>query len=137
MLHLGNAFGSDGAEVRVKARVLQILLPTASTAHEALVEVAGNRVILTERRRPFHNLADFHRFGIEPATETMLVVKSGYLSPELAVVAKTPLMALTEGAVNQALPSLPNHHRPVPSWPFQRDFDWVPQFHLSGRAAIR
>lgn len=42
-------------------------------------------------------ISDFTRLGFDLKTVRLLVVKSGYLSPELAPIANPNLMALTEG----------------------------------------
>ncbi|WP_068118849.1 M81 family metallopeptidase [Tropicimonas marinistellae] len=132
-LVIGNGYGSDGPTVAATVRVLKVLGPDGK--REVLVDTDGLRLILTEHRRPFHNLEDFRKFGIEPANERLIVVKSGYLSPELAPLASPALMALTDGAVNQHIPALANVKRPHPSYPFQTDFDWAPAPRLSARAA--
>jgi microcystin degradation protein MlrC len=53
----------------------------------------------------------------------------------LAPIANPARMALTDGAVNQDIEALTNQHRPVPSYPFQRVFDWKPVTSLSRRAS--
>ena len=45
-----------------------------------VVAAAGITLVLAARRRPYHDLADFARLGLDPAVR-LLVVKSGYLSP--------------------------------------------------------
>ncbi|WP_116135033.1 M81 family metallopeptidase [Tropicimonas sp. IMCC34043] len=132
-LTIGGSLGSPCPRVSGAATVLQIL--GDGRLLEVLVDFEGLRVILTARRRPFHDLADFRRFGIEPATERLIVVKSGYLSPDLAPLAAPALMALTDGAVNQDMAALSNRHRPAPSYPFQQDFGWSPLPRLSARAS--
>jgi len=44
-------------------------------------------------------LRDFARLGLDPASARLVVVKSGYLSPELAPIANPAIMALSPGAV--------------------------------------
>ena len=63
--------------------------------------------------------------GLDPAKVKLLVVKSGYLSPELAPLATPNLMALTDGAINQDVEGLPNRRRP-PTYPFDKSFQWRP-----------
>ncbi len=134
-LTIGGALGSDCKVVSTEAVLLSKLGREQDHNREVLTRIAGNLVILTERRRPFHQLEDFRRFAIEPSTARFLIVKSGYLSPELAPIANPARMALTDGAVNQDIEALTNQHRPVPSYPFQRTFDWNPVTSLSRRAS--
>ncbi|MFB2595085.1 M81 family metallopeptidase [Paracoccus sp. p4-l81] len=78
------------------------------------------RLVLCAGRRPFHDLADFAALGLEVAGADLLVVKSGYLSPDLHALPRRAVMALTDGAVCQNLTALDNHHRPRPMWPFDQ-----------------
>lgn len=133
-IRLNGSLGSDCPIVEADVEVKQVLGSTMDGDLEVLVAIAGNLLILTQKRRPFHNLEDFRKFGIEPQDQHLLVVKSGYLSPDLAPLANPALMALTDGAVNQDVPALANKHRPKPTYPFQTDFDWQPTVHFSKRA---
>lgn len=93
----------------------------------------GITLVLAARRRPYHNIADFTRLGLDPAAARLLVVKSGYLSPELAPLANPNLMALTQGVVNQDIPRLGNLHRPDGTVPFDPDPDFTAEARLSAR----
>jgi microcystin degradation protein MlrC len=131
---IGGAFGSACPRVDVEAIVLAKQGCASCSDREVLVEIAGNLVILTERRRPFHRLEDFRKYGVNPEQAKFLVVKSGYLSPDLARIANPARMALTEGAVNQDILSLANLLRQRPSFPFQKPAKWQPCPRLSERA---
>jgi microcystin degradation protein MlrC len=98
-----------------------------------VVTIGGITVVLAARRRPYHNIADFTQLGLDPAAVRLLVVKSGYLSPELAPIANPNLMALTQGVVNQDIEGLVSNRRARPSFPFDRDFDYHPQARFSAR----
>ncbi|MCX2722876.1 M81 family metallopeptidase [Roseibium salinum] len=132
-ISIGGAFGSDCP--RLTANVTVKRSAGSEGSREVLVEIGGNLLVLTERRRPFHKLDDFRRFGIEPGNVRYLIVKSGYLSPELSPLANPARMALTDGAVNQDIRALTNLHRPTPSYPFQSRFDWEPLARVSARAS--
>ncbi|TYC65871.1 hypothetical protein FMN63_26305 [Stappia sp. BW2] len=64
---------------------------------DVLIEVADNKTVLTKHRRPILYFDNFRRFEIEPWTVSCLIVKSGYLSPELGPIAKPARTALTDG----------------------------------------
>jgi microcystin degradation protein MlrC len=117
-LTIGGSLDPSSRSITAPARILH-LADGPPPDRQALVEIAGIRVALTARRRPFHSFADFAALGLDPRHERLLVVKSGYLSPDLSAIAAQDLMVLSHGVVNQNIPTLPNHHRP-PSWP------WVP-----------
>ncbi|MET8473126.1 M81 family metallopeptidase [Streptomyces sp. NPDC006422] len=92
----------------------------------AAVRVGGLTVILVERRKPFHTLADFMGpadggLGIDPRTYDVVVVKIGYLEPELHDMAADWLLALTPGGVDQDLLRLGHHRVERPLYPFDED----------------
>jgi microcystin degradation protein MlrC len=98
-----------------------------------VVQIGALTLVLAARRRPYHNLADFTALGLDPAAARLLVVKSGYLSPDLAPLAAPNLMALTEGVVNQDIPRLTNHHRATGTLPFEARADFTPTPTASAR----
>jgi microcystin degradation protein MlrC len=100
---------------------------------QAVVRISGITLVLAARRRPYHNIADFTRLGLDPKSVRLLVVKSGYLSPELAPIANPNLMALTDGVVNQDIGQLGNQHRKSPCYPFQKDFSYQAKAAFSAR----
>lgn len=121
--------------VETEAEVLRLDDAVDPADRQALVRIGGIRVVLTARRRPFHNIADFTRLGVHPAEVAILVVKSGYLSPELAPIANPNLMALSPGVVDQDVEHLPRHRTTRPTFPFDRDFAWAPRPVWSARSA--
>lgn len=72
----------------------------------AVLRVGGVQIIITSRRKPYHYIADFTSLGIDPMAHKLIVVKIGYLVPELRQIAQFALLALTPGAVNQDIPAL-------------------------------
>lgn len=132
-LRIGGALDPASPFANVSATVIRLDDPADAGDRQAVVTVGGLTVILAARRRPYHNIADFTRHGIDPRSVRLLVVKSGYLSPELAPIARPNLMALTDGVINQDIERLPNNRRLRPSYPFDADFDYVPQPQASAR----
>ncbi|WP_281930582.1 M81 family metallopeptidase [Roseibium album] len=136
-LDIGGSFGSDCPRLTISAVVGKKVGTKPGRNREVLIHVSENSVILTERRRPFHNIVDLTRFGIDPALTRYLIVKSGYLSPELAPLANPARMALTDGAVNQDISALKNEKRINPTYPFQTNFDWHPKSLFSRRLIVK
>lgn len=132
-LRIGGALDPASPSAEVSATVVRLDDPAGAEARQAVVTVGGITVILAARRRPYHDIADFTRHGIDPTSVRLLVVKSGYLSPELAPIAQPNLMALTDGVINQDIERLPNERRRRPSYPFDRAFDYVPEPQSSAR----
>jgi len=73
----------------------------------AVVRAGGVHIILTSRRKPYHVISEFAKLGLRPADHKLTVVKIGYLEPELRAAARHAFLALTPGAVNQDIASLP------------------------------
>jgi microcystin degradation protein MlrC len=94
--------------------------------HIAVVDVQGITVILTERRTPFHRIQDFTDLGIDPYQAKIIVVKIGYLEPELRKLAAKALLALSPGAVDQTMDSARYHKLTRPLYPFDDHFQWSP-----------
>jgi microcystin degradation protein MlrC len=89
----------------------------------AVLRAGGVQIIVTSRRKPYHHVSDFTDLGIDPAAQQLVVVKIGYLEPELRSFARHALLALTPGAVNQDIPSLPYRRVQRPIFPLDPEFD--------------
>ncbi len=102
--------------------------PAAET--EVVVRVGSVRAIITKSRKPYHFEADFTRLGLDPRGSDILVVKIGYLVPELYDIRGDWLMALTPGGVDQDLHRLPYGRINRPMFPLDPD---MPDPDLSAR----
>lgn len=132
-LRIGGSLDPASIPAEVTATVLQLDDSGAAAERQAVVSAGGIQIVLAARRRPYHNIEDFRRLGLDPKTVRLLVVKSGYLSPELAPIANPNLMALTDGVVNQDIANLASLRRARPVFPFDRDFTHSPTAALSAR----
>jgi len=70
---------------------------------EVVVKVGSINVIVTKKRKPYHHLSDFTNIGLDPRQTDIVVVKIGYLVPELYDIRGDWVMALTPGGVDQDL----------------------------------
>jgi microcystin degradation protein MlrC len=134
-LSIGGTLDSSSTPARVAAEVRYLLLTDDPVLREAVLRIGGIDLVVTARRRPFHNISDFTKLKLRPKAAKIVVVKSGYLSPELAPIANPSLMALTPGVVDQYVERLPRLRKRHPTFPFDQEFDYVPQVHLSARSA--
>ncbi|MQB19423.1 microcystin degradation protein MlrC [Agrobacterium tumefaciens] len=132
-LKIGGSLDPASPFVEVGAEIVSLDDPGAADERQAVVKIGGITLILAARRRPYHNIADFTRHGIDPAKVRLLVVKSGYLSPELQPLSNPNLMALTDGVINQDIETLPSKRRMQPIFPFVKDFDYTPSAKPSAR----
>jgi microcystin degradation protein MlrC len=121
-LAIGGTLDRSSLPVTLSAMVLH--LADDAQGRMAVLRTGGIRLVVTTRRRPFHHLADFAALGLDLQTAALVVVKSGYLSPELAPLANPGILALTDGAVPQDASRLTDRHRRHPTYPFATDFDW-------------
>jgi microcystin degradation protein MlrC len=134
-LKIGGSLDPASPFVEVRAQVVRLDAGEVESDRQAVVKIGGITVILASKRRPYHNIADFTRHGIEPRTVRLLVVKSGYLSPDLQPISNPNLMALTDGVINQDIEALPSKRRVQPIFPFRKDFDYQPVAKFSARWA--
>ena len=67
----------------------------------------------------------------------LLIVKSGYLSPELAPLANPNLMALSDGSILQDLDRLPPNRLRPPTFPFEPGLAWEASAIVSARSPQR
>ena len=134
-LSIGGTLDPVGSRpVKANAKVV-FLVPTKDPLErEAVVQIEGVTVVLSAKRRPYHDIADFTRLGLKPATYKIIVVKSGYLSPELAPLANPSLMALSDGSINQDIVHLPANKHRIPSYPFAADLTFTPKAIVSARS---
>ncbi|NKI27981.1 M81 family metallopeptidase [Arenibacter sp. 6A1] len=70
---------------------------------EVVVKIGSIHVIVTKKRKPYHHLSDFTDLGLNPKETDIVVVKIGYLVPELYDMRGDWVMALTPGGVDQDL----------------------------------
>lgn len=130
---IGATLDPSSRPVQVTAEVKTLLPGVEPSRREAVLRIGGVDLVVTARRRPFHDLADFTRLGLDPRSARIVVVKSGYLSPELAPLANPSLMALTPGVVDQSVERLPRLRKARPTFPFDDDFDYVAEAVPSAR----
>ena len=133
-LKIGGTLDPQGnPPVGVTAKVVFLSSTDKPPERQAVVHVQGISVVLTARRRPFHEINDFRALGLEPTHFKIVVVKAGYLVPPIAKVANPNLMALTDGAINEDIEHLANLHR-IPSYPFVPDLQWKPFVLVGARS---
>lgn len=85
---------------------------------EVVVRVGGLHVIVTRLRKPYHHERDFTDLDLDPRSADVVVVKIGYLEPELHDMAADWVLALTPGGVDQDILRLGHHRIRRPMVPF-------------------
>jgi microcystin degradation protein MlrC len=100
---------------------------------EVVVKVGSVQIIVTKKRKPYHYEKDFTRLGLDPRNSAILVVKIGYLVPELYDMRGDWIMALTPGGVDQDLERLDYKRIKRPIFPLDKEMEdpnvkaqWIP-----------
>jgi microcystin degradation protein MlrC len=93
---------------------------------EIVLQVGSVFAILTQLRKPYHHEHDFTDLDLQPRLADIVIVKIGYLEPELYDMAKDWMLALTPGGVDQDLERLGHHRIRRPMWPFDKTFETAP-----------
>ncbi len=116
--------------IRLAGKILSIEQGDVHAETEVVVKIGSVSIIVTKKRKPYHKEVDFTRLGLNPRETDIVVVKIGYLVPELYDMRADWIMALTPGGVDQDLIRL-NHQRiKRPMYPFDKD---MPDPDLSAR----
>ncbi|UII20874.1 M81 family metallopeptidase [Fulvivirga ligni] len=90
---------------------------------EVVVKVGSIHVIVTKKRKPYHHESDFTNLGLKPKETDIVVVKIGYLVPELYDMRADWIMALTPGGVDQDLERLGHKNIKRPMYPLDADME--------------
>lgn len=98
---------------------------------EVVLQVGSVFAVLTTLRKPYHHEHDFTDLDLDPRRADVVVVKIGYLEPELFDMAADWMLALTPGGVDQDLLRLGHHRIERPLFPYDREFATPPD--LSAR----
>ncbi|MBI9070877.1 MAG: M81 family metallopeptidase [Melioribacteraceae bacterium] len=88
---------------------------------EIVVKIGNVHVIVTKKRKPYHYEKDFTNLGLNPRESDIVVVKIGYLVPDLYNMRGDWLMALTPGGVDQDLERLDYKRIKRPMFPLDKD----------------
>jgi microcystin degradation protein MlrC len=88
---------------------------------EVVVKVGSVNVIVTKKRKPYHYEKDFTDLNLNPRMTDIVVVKIGYLVPELYNMRGDWIMALTPGGVDQDLERLEYKNIKRPMFPLDLD----------------
>lgn len=93
---------------------------------EVVLQIGSAFAILTQLRKPYHLEHDFTDLDLRPRSADIVVVKIGYLEPELYAMAADWMLGLTPGGVDQDIERLGHHRIRRPMWPFDKKFTTEP-----------
>ncbi|WP_062127866.1 M81 family metallopeptidase [Geofilum rubicundum] len=109
--------------VRIKGEIMAIEDQDEGRQTAVVVKSGSVSVIVTKRRAAYHYENDFTRLGLNPRESDILIVKIGYLVPELYDMRADWIMALTPGGVNQDLMQLDYQRINRPMFPLDADME--------------
>ena len=89
--------------IKIKGKIKSIKKGDRYAETEVVIQSGSVNVIVTKKRKPYHKESDFLDLGIDPKSTNIVIVKIGYLVPELHNIKKGWTMALTPGGVDQDL----------------------------------
>lgn len=123
----GQVEGTAGAEVdhrfappiQLKGEVTAVKKDDDNS--QVVIKSDNIYTIVTEKRTAFHYEKNFKDLGLNPRETDILVVKIGYLVPELYNMRADWVMALTPGGVDQDLTRLPYKRVVRPIYPLDPD----------------
>lgn len=116
--------------VHLVGRVESIVKGDKDAEVEVSIKIGSVHVIVTQKRKPYHHEHDFTALGLNPRTADIVVVKIGYLEPELYNMRKDWIMALIPGGVDQDIERLPYKRIERPMFPFDKS---MPEPDLSAK----
>ena len=88
---------------------------------DAMGPMAGVDVVVTSKHVGCYDPEMMRALGVEPSQCKCIVVKLGYLEPEIRAIAKRSIMALSDGSSNEIFTRLPYKHITRPLYPLDPD----------------
>lgn len=127
-LSLGGKLDQTFAQpYQTEATVERLVPETVGIPPRAVVRIGGVTAAIQSDRPPFTELRHFESAGIDPSAWKVIIVKMGYLFPELRDFAPQHIMALSPGFGDQCLARLPYHRLRRPIFPLDPDASWQPE----------
>ncbi len=106
----------------------------AGGADLALVSASGVDIVVTNKHVGCYDPGMMRALGVEPEKLRAVVVKLGYLEPEIRAVARSSVMVLTDGSTNEIFSRLPYKNIIRPVYPLDPDtectFSYIGKRHL-------
>jgi microcystin degradation protein MlrC len=123
--NLGAKFDHEKSKpvaIDAKVKALVKAWPEANNADLALLDVGGLDVVVTSGHVGCYDPQMMRVLGVTPEKCKVIIVKLGYLEPEIRKIARHSMMALTTGSSDELFKRLPykKMHRPV--YPLDGDF---------------
>lgn len=89
-----------------------------------LLRIDGVEVVVTSGHVGCYDPEMMRVLGVDPEARKCIVVKLGYLEPEIRELSKRSMMALTDGSSNEVFTRLDYRKLPRPIYPLDGDFEF-------------
>jgi microcystin degradation protein MlrC len=109
-----------GTPLQVEGRVIALATPEPDNV-QAAVQVGGVVAVITAQRTAFTTVAQFEALDVDLLAYDIVVVKLGYLFPELQRAARGSVLAFSPGAIDPLVERLPYRHVRRPIYPLDPD----------------
>lgn len=125
----GHVEGYAGAQVDyrfagpvlISGTVKSILKGDKEAELEVVIQQGSLQIIVTKKRKAYRTEGDFTRLGLTPRKADIVMVKLGYLDPELYAMRADWMLALTPGGADQDLMHLSFKRINRPMFPFDEN----------------
>ena len=107
-IQIGGAYDIHSEKVSLTNAVIKNITQnlSADKPRSCVLSVGGIDILLFDKRKPVFTEETLNEHGLSLDNYNTLVVKQGYLSPELNALAVSSVMALTSGNCNQKIERL-------------------------------
>ena len=104
--------------VRLAGTVESIYKGDKQAEVEVVVRIGSMQVIVSQKRKAYRTEPDFTNLGLKPREADIVIVKLGYIDPDLYNMKADWMLALTPGAADQDILHLPYKRLQRPLYPF-------------------
>jgi len=106
--------------VKLSGTVESILKGDKEAEVEVVVRVGSLHIIVSQKRKAYRTEKDYTALGLNPRKSDIVIVKLGYLDPELYNMRADWMLALTPGGADQDIEHLTYKRLERPMFPFDK-----------------
>ncbi|MFA6776089.1 MAG: M81 family metallopeptidase [Sphaerochaetaceae bacterium] len=113
---------SSPIPINAKVKAFVKAWPQANGSDLALLDIDGIDVVVTNKHVGCYDPAMMRALGVKPEACKVIIVKLGYLEPEIRAIARHSMMVLTTGSSDELFSRLPYRKMKRPVYPLDGDF---------------
>jgi microcystin degradation protein MlrC len=106
--------------------IITKLISPQPNQRQAVIQVQGVTMIVTEKRTAFTPLEQFYALDLDPTQFKVAAVKLGYLFPELQAIAADSILAFSPGTISPLVEGINYRHLNRPIYPLDFGMEWKP-----------